>query len=413
MGVFSIVPARTRKEDTPMSVKELTKVTVPDLWREFNGVGDFWDAQEEAVREFRKRFINGALEAERDMLLGCKWHQRTANRKDYRNGYWNRWITLKDGRLEVRMPRIRGMSYESGIIPRYKQRVNAVDAALMKIFVYGASTRLTGQALRPLLGEGVSAQTVSHIAGSLDADLKRYHGRKLKDDYLYLFLDGIYLKTRTGFGAKKKVVLTAYGIKVDGRRELIDFVVTTAESEKKWWRFLNDLRRRGLTGEALGLVVMDGNPGIENAVDLVWAFAKRQRCWAHKLRNVANYLKKKHLDQCIKGARAIYNAKNRKEAEKAYSRWERKWRSLAPRAVRCLEKDLEELLHFYGCPKEIWIKVRTTNVIERAFREVRKRTRPMSCFNNVQSIERIVFAMLSHLNEQWGQQPLKEFTQKA
>ena len=118
---------------------------------------------------------------------------------------------LKDGRLEVKMPRNRGMSYESGIIPRYKQRVDAVDAALMKIFVYGASTRLTGEALRPLLGDGVSAQTVSNIAGSLDADLKRYHNRQLKDEYLYLFLDGIYLKTRTGFGAKKKVVLTAYG----------------------------------------------------------------------------------------------------------------------------------------------------------------------------------------------------------
>jgi putative transposase len=189
-------------------------------------------------------------------------------------------------------------------------------------------------------------------------------------------------------------------------------VVTTAESEKKWWRFLNDLHRRGLTGEALGLVVMDGNPGLENAVDLVWAFVKRQRCWAHKLRNVANYLKKKHLDQCVKGARAIYNAKSRKEAEKAYGRWEKKWRAIAPKAVRYLEKDLEELLHFYSCPKEIWIKVRTTNVIERAFREVRKRTRPMSCFNNVQSIERIVFAMLSHLNEQWGQQPLRNLHRK-
>lgn len=396
-----------------MSVKELTKLTVPDLWKGFNGLGDIWEVQEEAVREFRRRFINGALEAERDMLLGCKSHERTRGRKDYRNGYWSRWITVKDGRLEVRMPRIRGMSYESGIIPRYKQRIDAVDAALMKIFVYGASTRLTGQALRPLLGEGVSAQTVSHIAGSLDADLKRYHSRKLKDEYLYLFLDGIYLKTRTGFGAKKKVVLTAYGIKVDGRRELIDFMVTTAESEKKWWRFLNDLHRRGLTGDALGLVVMDGNQGLENAVDLVWAFVKRQRCWAHKLRNVANYLKKKHLDQCIKGARAIYNAKNRKQAEKAYGIWEKKWRAIAPKAVRCLEKDLDELLHFYSCPKEIWIKVRTTNVIERAFREVRKRTRPISCFNNVQSIERIIFAMLSHLNEQWEQKPLREFTQKA
>lgn len=394
-----------------MSVKDLTKITVTDLWKEFNGTGDFWEMQEEAVREFRQRFINGALEAERDMLLGCKSYERKEERKDYRNGYWRRWITLKDGRLEIQMPRIRGMSYESGIIPRYKQRVDEVDAALLKIFLYGASTRLAGEALRPILGEGVSAQTISNIAESLDAEVRRYHSRKLQDKYLYLFLDGIVLKKKSGFGAKKRVVLVAYGIRIDGKRELIDFTVTNAESEKRWWRFLNNLYRKGLVGEALGLVVTDGNAGLENAVDLVWAFVKRQRCWAHKLRNVANYLKKKHLDRCIKEARAMYDAKSKKEAEQAYGRWEKKWRPIAPKAVRCVEKDLEELLNFYSCPSKIWIKVRTTNVIERALREVRRRTRPMSCFNHDQSIERIVYAVLSRLNEQWGKKPLKEFTQ--
>lgn len=393
-----------------MSVKELTKVTLADLWKEFNSRDDFWEKQEEAVREFKQRFINGALEAERDMLLGCKSYERKEERKDYRNGYWSRFITLKDGRLEVRMPRIRGMSYESGIIPRYKQRVKEVDAALLKIFLYGASTRLTGEALRPLIGDAVSAQTISNIAESLDAEVRKYHRRRFEDRYLYLFLDGIVLKKRSGFGARKRVVLVAYGIRADGKRELIDFTLVSAESEKKWWRFLNDLYRRGLSGEALALVVTDGNAGLENAVDLVWSFVKRQRCWAHKLRNVANYLKKKHQKECIKEARLIYDAKDSKGAEHAYGRWQKKWRSISPKAVRCVEKDIEELLNFYSCPKEIWIKLRTTNVIERAFREVRRRTRPMSCFNNDQSIERIVYAVLSRLNEQWGKKPLKEFT---
>jgi transposase-like protein len=396
-----------------MPVKELTNLKVTDLWKEFNGIGDFWEMQEEAVRDFRQRFINGALEAERAMLIGCKSYERKDERKDYRNGYWRRWITLKDGRLEIRMPRIRGIRYESGIIPRYKQRVSEVDAALLKIFLYGASTRLTGEALRPLLGEGVSAQTISNIAESLDGEVGRYHRRGIEDRYLYLFLDGIVLKKKSGFGAKKRVVLVAYGIRVDGKRELIDFEVTNAESEKRWWRFLNNLYRRGLIGEALGLVVTDGNPGLENAVDLVWSFVKRQRCWAHKLRNVANYLKKKHIERCMKEAKALYDAKNRKEAEQAYSKWEQKWRPIAPKAVRCIEKDLEEMLNFYSCPKAIWVKVRTTNVIERAFKEVRRRTRPMSCFNHDQSIERIVYAVLNHLNEQWGKKLLKEFTQKA
>lgn len=394
-----------------MSVKELTKLTVTDLWEGCKDIEDLWEAEDKAIRDYRRMFIEGALKAERDMLVGCKSHERSDERKDYRNGYWRRYITLKGGRLEIRMPRVRGMRYVSAIIPRYKQRAKEVDAALLKIFLYGASTRLAGETLRPLLGEGVSAQTISNIAGSLDAEVKRYHSRKLEDRYLYLFLDGIVLKRKTGFGARKRVVLTAYGIRVDGKRELIDFMVTNAESEKRWRQFLECLSRRGLTGEALGLVVTDGNPGLDNAVDLVYPFVKRQRCWAHKLRNVANYLKKKHIDRCIKEARGIYDAESRKDAEQAYDRWAAKWKPMAPKAVRCIEKDIEEMLNFYSCPKEIRVKARTTNVIERAFREVRRRTRPMSCFNHDQSIERIVYAVLNRLNEQWGKKPLKEFTQ--
>lgn len=396
-----------------MPVKELTNLTVADLMREYKrSFKEYWQDHDETVKAFRKKLIEGSLEAEREIIVCCKPYERSTDRKDSRNGYWERFIILKDGRLAIKMPRIRGGGYDSNIIPRYQQRIDEVDAALMKIFLYGASTRLTGEALRPLLGEGVSAQTISNIARSLDEEVEKYHKRKLEDKYLYLFLDGIVLKTKTGFGSKKKAVLVAYGITIQGKRELIDFMVVSHESERRWEGFLNNLYNRGLTGEALGLIITDGNAGLENAVDYVYPQVKRQRCWAHKLRNVSNYLRKKDQDRCIKEARAIYNAKNRKEAVKAYNKWAKKWRVVCPKAVKCIEKDLEELLNFYSCPEEIWVKVRTTNVIERAFREVRKRTRPMSCFNNSQSIERIIYAILSHLNNNWRIKPLKEFTQK-
>jgi len=382
-----------------MAVKELTKLTVTDLMREYKrSFREYWQDQDETVKAFRKKLIEGSLEAEREAWISCKPYERSSERKDYRNGYWKRWIILKDGRLEIKMPRIRGGGYKSKIIPRYQQRVDEVDAALLKIFLYGASTRLMGEALRPLLGEGVSAQTISNIARSLDEEVKEYHRRKIEGRYLYLFLDGIVLKSKSGFGSRKKVVLVAYGVTVQGRRELIDFMVTSYESERRWEGFLNNLYNRGLRGDALGLIITDGNRGLENAVDYVYPQVKRQRCWAHKLRNVSNYLRKKDQDRCIRGVRAIYNAKNRQEAVGEYKKWAKKWEVVCPKAVKCIEKDLEELLNFYYCPKEIRIKVRTTNVIERAFREIRRRTRPMSCFNNTQSIERIVYAVLNHLN---------------
>jgi transposase-like protein len=121
---------------------------------------------------------------------------------------------------------------------------------------------------------------------------------------------------------------------------------------------------------------------------------KRQRCWAHKLRNVANYLKKKDIDACIKEARLIYKAENRAEALKEYKQWAEKWASISPKAVRCIQKDLQELLNFYYCPKEIRIKVRTTNVIERAFREVRLRTDAAKRFKKVQNATAMIWKLL-------------------
>jgi transposase-like protein len=287
-----------------------------------------------------------------------------------------------------------------------------VDEALKRVFLFGISTRRAGEALRPLLGESISAQTISKIATSLNEEVQCFHTRALTDRYRYLFCDAIILKVKTGSGAKKKAILAAYGITIEGKRQLVDFVVTKSESIPAWEGFLGRLYERGLTGTFLSLIITDGNQGLITALDLVYPGIPRQRCWAHKLRNVANNLRKRDQDACIRQAREMHDARNKREGLQAYFRWARTWRPVAPQAVTCIEKDLEELFSFYSAPEPLRKKLRTTTVIERAFREVRRRTRPMSCFNNTQSVERIVYAVLSHLNDHWGKRPLKEFTQK-
>lgn len=395
-------------------MKALTELKVADLLKECKtSFEDQWELMEQAIRSFKQRLIEEALEAERTDLVCCSYGERAPSRKDHRNGYWKRWLLLKDGRLELRMPRLRHTGYASQIVPRYLQRMPEVDDALKRIFLFGISTRRAADAVRPLLGASISAQTVSKIAMSLNEEVRVFHARDLTDQYRYLFFDAIILKVKTGIGAKKKAILVAYGITTEGKRELIDFVVTKREGTTAWEGFLTNLSSRGLTGTRVELIATDGNQGLINALDLVYPGIVRQRCWAHKLRNVANYLRKKDQDACIRQARELYSAGSKREALQAYFRWATAWRDHYPHAVTCVEKDLEELLAFYGCPRALWKKLRTTNVIERAFREVRRRTRPMSCFNNTQSIERIVYAVLSHLNDQWGKKPLKEFTQKG
>jgi len=165
--------------------------------------------------------------------------------------------------------------------------------------------------------------------------------------------------------------LCAYGITTEGRRELIDFLLVKAEGEDTWYGFLWSLWSRGLRGEFLELMVTDGQPGLIKALGRLWPAVPHQRCWAHKLRNLENKLKASQK-ACLEEAKLIYQAEHRTEAIRRFRHWKRRWQARAPKAVACLETDLEELLAFFDCPKLHWKRLRTTNVIERLFVEVKR-----------------------------------------
>jgi len=374
----------------------------------------FAEELDEQVRGSVKRMLEQALEAERTTRLAVGRYVRDVeSRRDYRNGYYQRDLGTRLGLLRgLRVPRTR-RGYCSDLLPRYQRRQEAVHALVQEAFLRGVSTRQVGPVLEPVLGEAYSAQTVSRIARGLDRAVEQFHRRRLRDDYLYLFLDGVVLKVRDGRGkVRRRVVLAAYGISDSGRRELLAYRLAHGESEAAWTGFLQDLYLRGLLGGRLRLVVTDGSPGLAAAAGLVYPQARVQRCWAHKLRNIADKVSKKE-GSCVAQAAAIYGAHNRPQAERAFRRWVLRWQKRRPRAVASVERDLEELLSFFSVPRAHWKKVRTTNVIERAFREVRRRTRPMSSFTNPASCDRIVFGVISHLNRSWEKKPLKEFTQHA
>ncbi len=395
-----------------VQVKDLTELTLRDLWREVKEDEEDWwgDLKEETLRVV-KRLLESAMEEELLERLRAGRYRRTELRRGYRNGYRQRSLLTELGLVEhLRVPRDRQGSYYPTVVERYQRRQGKVNRLVREAFLAGVSTRRVGEVLAPVLGESLSPQTVSRIACSLDAEVRRYHSRILKDCYQYLLLDGITLKVKSPTGAKKRLVLCAYGITPQGQRELISFRQASAESEAQWEAFLRDLYTRGLEGKSLRLVVADGCPGLHRALDTVYPYTPRQRCWAHKLRNVAAKLPRRHQKACLKEAKAIYQAPTQREAIAHFRRWAVCWRTLAPKAVGCLEEDLEELLSFLGCPQPHWKKVRTTNAIERAFREVRRRTRPMSCFQNSASVDRIIYGVLCHLNKTWQEKPLKEFT---
>jgi putative transposase len=361
-----------------------------------------------------KEFIEEALRAECDLHLGYDPYKRGIGKPDSRNGYYERDLESVFGLIEdLRIPRTRKNTYRTNLIGRYKRRQRQVETLIREMFVRGVSTRKIGEVLTPLLGIEPSASTVSGIAKSLDEKVKKYHNRPIADEFIYLILDGVTMKIKEAPHARKVSVLCAYGITRDGRRELIDFRQVSAESETNCELFLENLNRRGLLGGNLELIITDGSPGLIRGVELIYPGVPRQRCWAHKGRNVASKVRRRNQAECLAGMKKIYYQPKRKEAIRAYREWAARWREEEPEAVACLAKDLEEMLTFYLMPEAHWRKVRTTNLIERIFREVRRRTRPMTCFANKASCDRIIFAVFDAFNKRWDSRPFRHFTQKG
>lgn len=384
------------------------------LWSMLQGEDDPLDLLFDEFKSSARKFLEWALDAELENWLGYKPYERGEDRPDQRNGYTYRCLESVFGVLEnLAVPRTRKNRFKSKLVKRYQRRQKQVEGLIRSMFVRGVSTRQVGEVLTPLLGIEPSAQTVSNIAKGLDEEVKRFRCRPLNDDYVYLILDGVTMRVKEAPGVSKKLVLVAYGIKGDGTREIISFRQETSESQPCWQKLLNDLYRRGLKGENLKLIATDGAPGLIAALEEVYPDAPHQRCWAHKLRNVSNYCRKTNEKQVLAGARLIYQQETRRDARRMFFEWKAEWESVEPKAVACLEKDLESMLTFLDLPTEHRKMMRTTNVIERLFREVRRRTNPMTCFANAASCDRIIYSVFARFNHKWEGRPLAQFTQQA
>jgi putative transposase len=325
---------------------------------------------------------------------------------DRRNGYFTRHLLTEVGDLELAIPRTRTFS-AVGILRHLTaalgRRTGHLERLILLAFTLGLSTRKVGRALLSILGEKISASTVSALAKQLDGLVEAYHRRPVVDRYLVLVLDGVVLKRRTGVGSQKRPVLVALGILPDGRREVIDFRQAFSESQAEWEGFLNDLYRRGLKGEALKLIVTDGGTGLKAALPLVYGEIPVQLCWAHKTRNVLDKVRRPDQQIVKNDLHRISHARNLPAAHAAAQCFVTKWQKLYPKATACLVRNLSQLLTFLsvrlGLPATA---LRTTNGIERRFREVRRRTRPMGSFSDHTSIDRIMFAVFSYENQKEG-----------
>src|SRR2546422_1737904 len=402
------------KGDTPMRACEALTYELASFWRRLQQPKHefFFEALDELMKDRHRQFLEELMGYERQCFLNANPYERSPQRVDQSNGFYRRSLTSRLGVLELAVPRTRSGHFRTQVLARYQRREPVINTALKQVFLLGVSTRQTGRALASLVEEAVSAATVSAVAKGLDASVLSFHRRRLADHYRYLILDGVSVRIRLVGKVQRRMVLCAYGVTTEGQRELIDFQIVKAEAEDTWYGFLWNLWSRGLRGEFLELIVTDGQAGLIRALGRLWSAVPHQRCWAHKLRNLENKLKASQ-QACLEEAKLIYQAANRTEAIGLFRQWKRRWQRLAPKAVACLENDLEELLAFFDCPAVHWKRLRTTNVIERLFVEVRRRIRTMCAFTTRNSCERILFSVFDRMNQHWTRHPLPAFTHNS
>ena len=364
----------------------------------------FWDDVADRITQRVKTLIEEFLEARRTEVLGAGAYERSPARNGHRGGSYARRLKTRWGEVAIRVPRVAGGSYELEIIDRWGRRQVFLDEAIGRLFLAGVSTRRLEKVAEELFGIGMSKSQVSEITKALDAEVAAFRERKVPDTVRYLLLDGISAKV-IEVGVQGRVFLVAYGIHGDGRREILGFVLAPSESAAAWAAFLGDLKARGLKGKALRLITIDGSKGLRKAVAEVFPLVKVQRCLVHRIRNVLATCKRRNKAAVARSLRAIWAATTRREALAAVKAFEACWWVEEERACRALKRDLHECLSYLDFPEEDHKKIRTTNALERAFREVRRRTRPMGVYVNAASADRIMFGVTEEMNERWRGAP--------
>ena len=356
----------------------------------------------ELVRNSVEETLNELLNQEAEELTSAAKYERTETRRGYRSGHYSRKLTTTSGEVRLEIPKLKGVSFETAIIERYRRRESSVEEALIEMYLAGVSVRRVEDISEALWGSRVSASTISDLNQKAYVHIEEWRNRKLSGKYPYIYVDGIYLKRNWGGEFENVSILVAIGVDEDGYREIIGAAEGMKEDAESWKNFLVWLKGRGLDG--VKLVVGDKCLGMCNAVEEVFPKAKYQRCIVHFYRNFFSVTPGKHMREVTRMLKAIHAQENKDAARKKARDVEEKLRSMRlNEAAKKVKDGIEETLTYMDFPSQHWLKIRTNNVIERINREIRRRTRVVGTFPDGKSALMLVCARLRYVSgKEWG-----------
>lgn len=357
----------------------------------------------ELVRDSVEETLNGLLEAEAEQLTQAAKYERSEARQGYRSGHYSRNLTTTSGDVQLNVPKLKGVSFETAIIERYRRRESSVEEALIEMYLAGVSVRRVEDITEALWGSKVSPATISELNKKAYVHIEEWRNRPLQGGkYPYVYVDGIWLKRNWGGEYQNVSILVAIAVNEDGYREVLGAAEGMKEDKASWVNFFQWLRGRGLEG--VQLIVGDKCLGMLEAVGEVFADAKYQRCVVHFYRNVFSVVPRSKVKLVAKMLKAIHAQESKRASlEKAKAVVEALKEMKLKEAAKKIEVSVEETLTYTAFPFEHWTRIRTNNVIERLNKEIRRRTRVVGSFPDGNSALMLVCARLRHVaGTQWG-----------
>jgi transposase-like protein len=343
------------------------------------------------VRQAVQATIQVVLDDELERLTGAGHYQRSDERVDLRNGGYPRRLVTTSGEIEVRVGRTRAGGAATAPVGRYLRRQPEIDDAIAESYVRGLSTRDMGSVTQALLGKRVARSTVSRVTRRLDDEVEALRTEALAEPIAYLYLDATFVDARWARTVENVSALVAYGVGPDGHRRLLAVHIGTQESEASWAGLLAELVERGLSGVLM--VIADEHAGLRAAVRKALPEARQQRCTVHLLRNVLANVPRRHQRRIAREAVAVLHADGLDAAKKAMRSFRDRFARQFAEAVACLERGFDAGTQYFAFPEKHWMRIRSTNGLERLHGEVKRRTRAIGAFPDRASALRLITAV--------------------
>lgn len=353
------------------------------------------------MKDLLSFMLQQLLEHERDMQIGVDKYERDDNQREgSRNGYKERTLNTRLGKLNLKKPQIREFPFRTMIFDNYQRSEKALLAAIQQMVIDGVSTNKVKKIVKKLDKDmSFSKSTVSRITGELDPIIEKWRNQKLSEYYVYIILDAIYLHIRENGEVIKRPVLISIGVDKNGHRKVLGISIGYQEDEPTWRAHIKALKDRGLI--SVDLTVSDAKKGLVKALEEEFSGTPHQRCMVHFERNVFSKVPAKERKKLSKYLKQIYNAPDKEMALTVSQLIIDKYRNIYPKISELLEEHLEETLTFLSYPSKHHRKIRTTNQIEYINKLIKKRSKVIGIFPNAKSCIRYLSCLLMEIDEDW------------